>query len=185
MDFRTCRTAQAMAFVTNYFPQNLLLGRAAGQQFNQAGGTCSVLCLAMNPKFGTYSDSADTNQYIYGAEYRIDGVNPFNKNINLHDVPCATCRVETRGSKLILPGRNKCPNGWTLEYDGYLMSAHYGHTGRTQAVCVDKDADGVPGSISDDGGSSMLWYTIQASCGSLPCGPYVQGREITCAVCTK
>ena len=83
----------------------------------------------------------------------------------------------------MVPGRNICPAGWTMEYKGYLMSAHYGHAGRSSAVCVDDDAESFPRSQSSKDGN--LWYLIQAACGSLPCGPYVHGRELTCVVCTK
>ncbi len=30
-----------------------------------------------------------------------------------------------------------------------------------------------------------LLYPTEAECGSLPCGPYVQDRELTCVVCAR
>ena len=136
----------------------------------------------MKPVYGK-PDGGNTAGYIYGVEYEVSGFNPFNKAIHDREVPCVTCRVKSRGSKITVNGRNDCPAGWTLEYHGYLMSENTGHKGRIEAICVDIDADGVPGTYQDLNG--MLLYTIQGSCGSLPCGPYENNREITCAVCTK
>eukprot|EP00794_Sanderia_malayensis_P006019 gene6019-6718_t len=162
----------------------LYKGYAAGQHQTHSGGMSNTVCLHMEPTFGKYSTSADTLQWIYGVEYEVaNAFTPLSKNLHNKDAPCAVCRVETRGSKLMIPGRNICPSGWVTEYKGYLMSEHYGHKGRTTAVCVDADAEAFPRSQPDKNGN--LWYAIQAACGSLPCGPYVHGREITCAVCTK
>ena len=160
-----------------------VLGYSAGQHYTHTGGMSNTVCLHSKPNFQRFSDSVDTSQYIYGQEYQITGFNPFkNSALNDRDAPCAVCEVETRGTRIMIPARNVCPDGWTLEYKGYLMSAHYGHKGRASAVCVDDNAEGLPRSEKDQNGN--LWYTIQGSCGSLPCGPFVNGRELTCAVCT-
>ena len=143
----------------------------------------NTVCLHSSPTFEKFSDTIETSQYIYGQEYQISTFNPFVRpGLHDKDAPCAVCEVESRGSQVTLAGRNVCPEGWTLEYKGYLMSAHYGHKGRSSAVCVDHDSEGFPRSGKNDDGN--LWYTIQAACGSLPCGPYIHGRELTCAVCT-
>ena len=144
----------------------------------------NTVCLHNRPTFEKYSDSVDTSQYIYGVEYEVNKYNVFKKTgQNNKDAPCAVCEVESRGTHLMVPGRNLCPEGWTLEYQGYLMSEHYGHKGRSSAICVDHDAEGFPRTEKDLNGN--LWYTLQAACGSLPCGPYINGRELTCAVCTR
>ena len=136
----------------------------------------------MRPKFGR-KDVGNTLQRIYGTEYEVYSVNPFTKNINNYNAVCVVCRVNSRGSKLIVNGRNDCPVGWTQEYHGYLMSEHYKHHGRTQAICVDIDADGAKGTSQNRGENHL--YVIQSVCGSLQCKPYINMREITCAVCTK
>ena len=62
------------------------------------------------------------------------------------------------------------------------MVGHHSHSGRNMFVCVDHNAEPT-GSRSDNDGN--LFYPVEARCGSLPCLPYVNGRELTCAVCTK
>ncbi len=161
----------------------MTLGYAAGQWYDHTGGMSNTVCLHSDPKFGKFSDKQDTIQWIYGVEYQIDAFNTLGKAKHDEDAPCAVCRARKRGVQIMIPGRNLCPKGWKTEYQGYLMSPHYGHKGRSTAVCVDADAEGFPRSSADKNGN--LWYTIQASCGSLPCGPYVNGRELTCAVCSK
>ena len=41
----------------------------------------------------------------------------------------------------MLPGRNECYSGWEILYEGYLMSGHHVHKGRTEYVCVDADPE--------------------------------------------
>ena len=157
-------------------------GRIAGQHHTHAGGTSSNLCLAIHPNVGP-RDYGQTNQYIYGTEYEVSSGNPFTRSVHDHEAACVVCRVDSRGSTLVVNGRNDCPAGWTLEYHGYLMSEHYRHKGRTEAICVDVDAEYAVGTHADVNWN--LLYVIQGACGALPCGPYINGREITCAVCTK
>lgn len=97
--------------------------------------------------------------------------------------PCAVCHAESRGSHVMIPARNVCPSGWTMEYRGYLMVAHYNHRGRTQFICVDGNPSASLGTHVNHNGA--LLYFVESHCGSLPCFPYIQGYELTCAVCTK
>ena len=60
---------------------------------------------------------------------------------------------------------------------------HYTHKSSKDFICVDGDPEYVAGSGASKNGA--LVYSVQGQCGSLPCGPYVAGREFTCAVCTK
>ena len=109
--------------------------------------------------------------------------NPFTNTLHDHDAPCTVCYVKSRGSEMMMPARNDCPSGWTEEYHGYLMTAHYGHKSVRDFICVDREAEYVPGSHDNQDGA--LLYLVQGDCRSLPCLPYVEGRELTCAVCTK
>ena len=89
----------------------------------------------------------------------------------------------SRGSEIMVPARNDCPSGWTEEYHGYLMTANYDHKSVRDFICVDREAEYVPGSQANLDGA--LLFLVQGACGALACLPYVDGRELTCAVCTK
>ena len=143
----------------------------------------NYLCLPHNPKYGKYKSGFQNSGYMYGTEYEVHDTSIFKKGLHDHDAPCAICFVKSRGSMLMMPARNDCPSGWTEEYHGYLMSAYYNHKHSSDFVCVDEIPEYVPGTRADKNGA--LLYPVQGQCGSLPCGPYVAGRELTCAVCTK
>ena len=82
----------------------------------------------------------------------------------------------------MIPARNQCDPGWTTEYTGYLSAEYHGHQ-RTEFVCVDGEAEPIDNSIGDQNGA--LFYPAIAKCGSLPCLPYIENRELLCAVCTR
>ena len=63
------------------------------------------------------------------------------------------------------------------------MAGNYKHDGATDYYCVDKDPENLPGGITNDNGH--LLYFVEARTGSLRCPPYVNGRELLRAVCTK
>ncbi|XP_020625853.1 uncharacterized protein LOC110063227 isoform X2 [Orbicella faveolata] len=158
-------------------------GIIGGESYGHQGGGANYLCLPLNPKYGKYKDGHQNAGYVYGAEYQVAyGFNPF-KNIHDYEAVCAVCFTKTRGSMLMMPARNDCPSGWTEEYHGYLMTEYYKHNNQRDFICVDEDAEYVPGTKANKDGA--LLYPVEGVCGSLPCKPYVNGRELTCAVCTK
>jgi len=121
---------------------------------------------------------------VYGAEYEVsDNTAILPSNLHDHEAPCAVCHVTKRTSKLMVPGTYECPAGWTREYYGYLMTEHYGHNHPRDFICVDENAQATTGSHENKNGA--LLYFVQGTCGSLPCKPYIDGYELTCAVCTK
>ncbi|KAJ7350111.1 hypothetical protein OS493_038397 [Desmophyllum pertusum] len=135
-----------------------------------------------NPKYDKYKDGYQSGSYIYGTEYEI-GFNPFKHNLHNHDAPCAVCYVKSRATQLMIPARNDCPSGWTEEYHGYLMSANYSHKKSRNFICIDR----MQSSFAAATQTRMVPFctSLEGQCGSLPCLPYVAGRELTCAVCTK
>ena len=68
-------------------------------------------------------------------------------------------------------------------HDGH--ASHYGLAHPSDLVCIDVDAEVLPGSHSDANG--VLLYVAEGNCGyaALPCKPYIDGYELTCVVCTK
>ena len=163
----------------------LLLGIMGGEHYNHYGGGVNYLCLPNNPKYDKYKNGWQNSGYVYGAEYEVSQYNgdPFKKSLHNHEAPCVVCFTKSRGSMLMMPARNDCPSSWTEEYHGYLMTAYHGHRSSKDFICVDGDPEYVVGSRADKNGA--LLYPVEGQCGSLPCGPYVAGREFTCAVCTK
>ena len=156
-----------------------------GTHYANHGGGSNYLCLPLDPLYDRYQSGMQGSSDIHGTEYEVNSQsNIFPKNVHDHDAPCAVCHTEVRGSHVMIPARNVCPSGWTMEYKGYLMAAHNGHNGRTEFICVDGNPTVSLGTHVNKNGA--LLYFVEGYCGhSLPCGPYVHGKELTCAVCTK
>ncbi|WAQ93728.1 hypothetical protein MAR_006199 [Mya arenaria] len=69
---------------------------------------------------------------------------------------------------------------WPQEQSGYLVAGEYQHASASEFICLDKRPklrEG--GSLNHDG---KTFYLAEAVCGSLPCPPYVEGRELTVSV---
>lgn len=154
-------------------------GFVGGAHYANSGGAANQLCLAGTPSWGPYyDDSAQTSNLVYGtqlAENRGPMLNAQGKPAR-----CAACLATARAT-FMLPGSNACPAGWTKLYSGYLVAQHYTQP-RTEFVCMDEAPDTSGSSTSLSGN---LWYLTEGACGSLPCPPYVQSREMTCSVCGK
>ena len=115
---------------------------------------------------------------LFGAEYQTHNA-VLNHSLDCN-VPCALCQAIGRTSKIMIPSHYECPLGWTKEYYGYVMAGAYSHPAATQAVCMDRNLEQIPGSGADTNGK--LFYTVEAQCGHFfPCSD----KELTCVVCTK
>ncbi|XP_033125188.1 uncharacterized protein LOC117123397 [Anneissia japonica] len=160
-------------------------GIIASGYFSHAGGGGNYLCLPKDPEWGNYKDGHQLNAYIYGAEYEVAAFNPFStdnaEDLHNHDAPCAICYVPKRSVKLMIPARKSCPENWTREYHGYIVSSHY-QAHRSEYICVDEAPETRQGTYTNTEGVRL--NPVEGSCGSLPCSPYVNGRELTCVTCT-
>ena len=163
----------------------MFTGYTASSHYFHSGGGSNYICLHSQPEWGRYTDGFQSYGYIHGTEYQIYTNNPFSKSTQAlaeNDAPCAACYI-TKSATIMIPARKTCPEGWSKEYGGYVMAEKHEHKGRTTYVCVDGDPDVRAGGGADRHGA--LFYNTEATCGSLPCPPFVQGRELTCVVCSK
>ena len=83
----------------------------------------------------------------------------------------------------MIPGKYTCPQGWTREYYGYLMAERSWQSHRRSTFeCVDAEAETTSGGQSNENGGRF--FHVEPQCGSLPCPPYEEQKEMTCAVCS-
>ena len=158
-----------------------MIGFAGGHPHNETGSGASFLCLPDDPLWGIHQDGYNSySGWIMGVEY--EGGYFFSSNVKNYDVPCAVCLTPHQTS-IMIPARNACFGDWHLEYEGYLMSNAHRHRGESDYICVDSHPDIIPNSQNNTDGSVI--YTVEAVCQGLSCPPYVAGRELTCAVCSK
>ena len=161
----------------------LYSGRTAGTKWNVKGGTSDYLCLPDRPRYGsTYNDAASP---LYGVEYeRWPTSSPQARYDNM---PCVVCYVATRSAMFVQQASYLCPSGWSREYYGYMMSdgVYSKREGRKSTICVDANAEAVPGTgVSTDPSLAFL-LSVECTNSELLCSPYVDGRILSCAVCTK
>ena len=154
-------------------------GLAAGSGYIETGGGANYLCITKEPIYISNTVPA-IYSYLYGGEYEY----PLFNSLNQQNVPCVVCHTLQRSSKLMVPGTTTCPQSWTEEYEGYLMSSFRTHRHSVVYECVDKDGEAVPGQQKNTNGA--LFYHVGAICNTgLPCTSFVANRAITCVVCTK
>ena len=160
-------------------------GRAGGSYYSHSGGGSNPQCLPLDPSFLTPISGTQDRGLMYEGEY--ETLTDSNSPSYVHgrhdaDVPCAVCHVSNRTAVYMVPAKYTCPSGWTREYYGYLMSERHNHQ-RSQFTCVDIAFKSVTGSSAHTNG--LLFYFVEGRCGSLPCPPYNEKKELSCAVCTK
>lgn len=105
------------------------------------------------------------------------------RELEMFQVPCAVCRHEKRSATLVTPGRNSCYPYWFKIYHGVLMTRQSG-TARSEHICVDYDADGIPGTNTTDTKGPFIQF-VAYKCNKLYCPQDTEiPRALTCVVCT-
>ena len=160
-------------------------GRAAGAKYNTKGGTSDTLCMPETPQYLSTDTTATAVANLRGVEYDPLGTSSTPLNHVLHaNIPCAVCHTDTKLSGLTVPAQDTCPNGWSMEYNSYLMTElERNERGRKNTLCVVQDAEAVPGTLAET--DPAVVYLMKATCDGLPCPPYNTNMALPCAVCSK
>ncbi|XP_030846962.1 short-chain collagen C4-like [Strongylocentrotus purpuratus] len=162
-------------------------GSIGGAHYIQTGSGSNYLCMPDEPIYDEVTASKDEHRAkLYTSEYEVHTAPSRIQPMHDHTPTCAVCRAPSnRTRKLMIPARNVCPSQeWRLEYAGYLMAEKYEHN-RSEFVCVDREMVPKAGTMGNENGA--LLYMTEVRClvgGGLDCGSYIDGYEITCAVCT-
>ncbi|XP_011680193.1 uncharacterized protein LOC100890557 isoform X2 [Strongylocentrotus purpuratus] len=162
-------------------------GTIAGAHFTHAGSGSNYLCMPDEPIY----DEVETSKHGYRAllfstEYQVITGPARMQPMNDQTPTCAVCRAPSgRTSKLMIPARNVCPSKeWRLEYAGYIMAEKHNFK-RSEFVCVDREMVPKAGTQGNQDGGLLHLTEVRCVVGNgLDCGPYIDGYEITCAVCT-
>ncbi|XP_048769450.1 uncharacterized protein LOC125675710 [Ostrea edulis] len=149
-----------------------------GSEYAAKGASVTNACLSPDPIFGNWSAVSSSN-YMYGSELDSDVAGPGTET---QDNTCAVCKSKVHSSSVMIPGRNECYSGWKKQYGGYLVTSPINYSPK-ETICFNEHPDFIVGGGADNNGN--LLYPIQAECGSLECPPYVNGKLLTCVVCTK
>ncbi len=151
--------------------------------FDSTGNGGEYLCLPEDPDYVDQSIIPYGFQsYIYSTEYRTEDL-VFSNPTQLYDAPCAVC-LAPRFTKIMIPAKASCPNSWTMEYTGYLMSSSFDNESSKNYVCVDGYAETLFGSQENTKGALLYFVTTICDTSFLPCLPYIKDVPFTCVVCT-
>ena len=122
----------------------------------------------------------------YGSDVHNDNVfsrtNSGGREFTKNPAPCAVCDVPGRSRTAMIPARTQCPDDWTKQYAGYVVSER-GDVDRKRSsyVCFDE----VPEiAVGDSSQWQSEFHHVEVHCGTLPCSVYISGRELTCVVCS-
>ena len=153
-------------------------GVAAGGHHSHSGSPANMLCIPPNPMHFPDNPSQGGYYYAYGVEYQVNGL---LNQADERNMPCAVCEVTGKSTKLMIPSHYVCPDGWRMEYNGFIMAGRYNHAGSSMYTCIDKAVEQISGSGGDHGGHQM--YTVYPVSGQFL--PYISSYAMTCVVCTK
>jgi len=156
-------------------------GRAAGAYYKHTGSGTNYICMPDEPEYYSSGNPAKFTARVYGAEYETSG-SPL-ASLEEHNVPCAVCTAK-REAVLMIPAKTTCPKYWRQEYTGYLMASYSMHSSPKTFVCVDKDAQPVPGEAGNHDGA-LFYHARVGSCKGLECPHYSKDKDLACVVCTR
>ena len=155
-------------------------GIAAGTRYGHGGGGANLLCLPHTPVYSSYRSGTQDRARLGPVEFHPDA--PLGTVRGDDNARCAVCKT-ARSSTIMIPATTICPSGWTREYYGYLMSESKGNN-RGEFVCVDRFSRPLPGGRGHTSEAHDL-FNVEAYCNIIPCPPYNNYKELTCAVCSQ
>lgn len=145
------------------------------------------------PRYETKSGTsgASTNgrnearAYIYPVVYEIFS-KIFDVPLPRNGVPffktnCSVCNAKGKDAVTMIPGWTSCPQGWHVEYKGYLMAPKE-KIYRAEYICVDHK----PELVASEGKNIKTGRLnfVDTSCDALNCWKYKKDLELPCIVCS-
>lgn len=165
----------------------MILGRVAGAKSDVTGGGVNYQCLPDDEvNLYTLNLGISDVSVMTAVEYESQTYRIFPANIDNKHAVCAVCHTQGRSAVLTIPARTTCPPGWTMEYNGLMMTNKDSKPHPTTYECVDRDPEAMPIPSADTGG--QFWF-VNIDCyrdGSVGmCDKYRHGSQLTCVVCSK
>ena len=160
-------------------------GFMAGSYFSYGGGDSpGWLCLTYQPSYAT-EEKPYYRSFVYSTEYATND-EIFPVDTQNYDAPCVICHVP-RTAQLMIPGQTQCPNSWTMEYGGYLMTSETEDWRISKDyICVDGQPEVRPASQDNTDGAQLYFAVMGCGKSFLPCGSdgYKDAVALSCVVCT-
>ncbi|XP_067951934.1 short-chain collagen C4-like [Watersipora subatra] len=158
-------------------------GYTGNGRYDQPGGGVNYLCMPNSPEYNS-PGSVSLSAFIAGVEYESHSQGVFLSSMHDQNAPCARCYTGNRPALMMIPTKRTCPDDWTTEYEGYIMTGYYSHNHQMTFECVDVEPEHVAGESDNQNGGFFVFTRSECSKGSY-CPPYDENKAITCVVCTK
>ena len=133
-----------------------------GQMVDFLSSGSTPLCLPLNPTYPSELDRIQRQEVIQKGDERN------------YSAPCAVCYSKNHSTVLMQPARHICTSGWSMLYEGLLVS------NKASLLCMDN-------ALLQESSTRTInvYHYVKASCDLLPCPPYDDTTSLTCAVCIK
>ncbi|MBT3219705.1 MAG: hypothetical protein HN348_11485, partial [Proteobacteria bacterium] len=162
-------------------------GWIMGGHYTQGGGIASWQCMHESPNFREYNDANHDGALLYFTEFEmqpaVNGV-AMLENRNDYEARCSRCYEPNRNVEFVMWGRDDCPSGWNIEYQGFIMADRHLHPRNSEAICVNRNPE-IHGENLNHNGALLYTTEIECSGSNIDCQNYVYNREVVCAVCSK
>lgn len=167
-------------------------GQMVGPDVYSAGGGSNFQCLPMDPDLAP-SEAGEGSIFNQLRPTYVVSNEKSGPLAHSQHLPCAVCEANQRVSQVTMPGKSRCPDEWSLEYSGYLMSpaTTWPNDHKMEYVCIDSAPESISskrGSITTPWYGEALYYaTAQCSGDSRLdiCPPYKDNQPLQCVICTK
>lgn len=153
----------------------------------QFGGSSDILCLPQKQQWSPENKTLGTTSTIEPLMI------PTNSSLPSDDTPalptavialCAQCFTKSRPAITTIPTWTTCPEDWTLEYSGYLMTRSDRGISSSDHVCVDNNPDHNNRQGSSSEPDVLRFVKLNCSNAINECRSG-NGYVVTCVVCSK
>ncbi|ELT95688.1 hypothetical protein CAPTEDRAFT_110451, partial [Capitella teleta] len=110
-----------------------------------------------------------------------------SQEIHDRNVPCVACHIQGRSLVNVFPGWQSCPDRWSTEYRGFLMTERSVYANNKVPVCMDESPESLE-HIPDADARGAMFRNMEVVCEHKNetsfCEAYTSGHELTCVVCS-
>ena len=161
----------------------VITGRVVGTWFAHLGSSSTPVCLEPSGEFLTTNAAAGNGAFIYRGEMETStsGDETLSQYHN-NDSGCAVCRrPPARSDAFMYPGSKSCPDGFKLDYWGYLVAERHDHQ-KGSFTCLNHNMASF-GETGNQNGYLMSPSEAQPDRGG-ELRNYKDYWELTCSICS-
>ncbi|VDI15949.1 Hypothetical predicted protein [Mytilus galloprovincialis] len=164
-------------------------GFVGGASHNDSGSQVNMLCVPTQPQYAINNKKADNHPWLGGTIYSMHQMDTPNTALDqskytLYGIPCTVCRARDKTSVIMIPGRKECTSDWEKEYNGYLFGGNPKFKSGSEYVCIDEVPERRKKATSWS--EKPILKPVHSKCNEvMPCPPFIDGRVLTCVVCSK